>query len=421
VESGGDSRTGALSGTRVLDLTTEWGLLSGGILADLGADVIQVEPTGGSTARRFGPFLDDSGRPEDSLFWAAYARNKRGITLDITSAEGRRLLLRLAEQADCLVESFRPGFLSGRGLGYDTLSQVNPRLIMVSVTPFGEDGPKARWPATDLTVVAASNYLLATGDKDRAPLGIPFPQSFLHASTEAAIGALVALRERRRSGRGQHVDVSAQEALTNCTQSFILSAAWNDVSFFRLPPGEMRSKAGLSGVYPAANGFVVIGFFYGSGLGPIAQKFMHWVFEEGMCDERDRDRDWVNYMALMASGQETMNDLDHVHGVIERFTRSKTKAELLEGALARGLLLSPAFTVQEVLASPQLESREFWQCSGDPADEFRYPGPFARFSESALQYRRRAPRIGEHNRAVLCGELGLSDAELARLAAEGVI
>ncbi|OAI38606.1 hypothetical protein AYO38_09285 [bacterium SCGC AG-212-C10] len=410
-----------LEGLRVLDLTNEWGLLSGSVLADLGADVIQVEPPGGSTARRFGPFKGDTMRPEDSLFWAAFARNKRGISIALGTSEGNELLSRLAASADILLESFMPGHLADLGIRYDELSAKNPRLIWTSVTPFGQGGPKAHWPASDLTVLASSTYLLWIGDKDRPPLGFPFPQSFHHASTEAATGVLVALRERRRSGLGQRIDVSAQEAMTTCTQSFILSSAWNDVALFRLPPGEMRSKTGLSGVYPAKDGYVAIGFFFGSGLGPIAVRFMHWIYEEGMCDERDRDKNWVNYMALLASGDETLDELDRIHGVLERFFQSKTKAELLEGALARGLLLFPANTAEDVLSSPQLEARNYWARSGDPADTYLYPGPFAQFSESPLQYRRRAPHIGEHNLEILGGELGLTPAEIAGYAARGIL
>jgi crotonobetainyl-CoA:carnitine CoA-transferase CaiB-like acyl-CoA transferase len=404
----------------VLDLANEWAILTGSILADLGADVIAVEPPGGSAARRRGPFRDDSGRAEDSLFWAAYARNKRGITLDIKTPEGRDLLLRLAATADILTESHAPGYMPEHGVGFEALAAANPRLITASVTPFGEDGPKAHWPATDLTVVAASNFLLATGDKDRPPLGIPFPQSFLHAAAEAATGCLVALRERRRSGLGQRVEVSAQEAMTNCTQSFILADAWGDVSFFRLPPSQMQRLTGLSGVYHAKDGFVVIGFFFGSGLGPLARKFMQWVYDEGMCEERDRDKDWVNFMFLLKSGEETSEELDRIRVVIERFTESKTKQELLDGALERGLLLSPAFTVADVLASPQLAFREFWIALPEEP-ELRYPGPFARFSQSPLQYERAAPRIGEHNAEILGGELGLSPGDLRMLAARGAI
>src|SRR4029079_2642458 len=125
----------------------EWGILTGNILADLGADVVAVEQPGGSAARRLGPFRGDSGGPEDSLFWAAYARNKRGITLDLETEDGRGRLRELATGADILVESHEPGSMAARGLGYEALAAVTPRLIVASITPFGQDGPKAQWPA----------------------------------------------------------------------------------------------------------------------------------------------------------------------------------------------------------------------------------------------------------------------------------
>jgi crotonobetainyl-CoA:carnitine CoA-transferase CaiB-like acyl-CoA transferase len=405
----------------VLDLTGEWGILAGSILADMGADVIHIEPPGGSSARRLGPFAGDSARPEDSLFWASYGRNTRSVALDITSPEGRELLLRLVATADFLLESFRPGYLASLDLSYDRLAAVNPRLIMASITPFGQTGPKAGWPATDITLLASSNYLLAGGDEDRAPLRNSVAQSFLHASAEAAVGCLVALHERRRSGKGQHVDVSAQEALTLCTQSFILSAGWNDVSFFRLPAGQRRGKTGLSGIYPAKDGYVAIGFFFGSALGPLDIRLLEWMHEEGMCDEATLNLDWINYMALLASGEQTFADLERTHVLVERFTRSKTKLELLEGALQRGLLLAPVATTEDVFESTHLRERKFWVHSGTPGDRSLYPGPFAKFSETPLQYRRAAPRIGEHTAEVLSSELGLSGDDLRLLAAAGVV
>src|SRR5438093_68800 len=137
-----------LSPYRVLDLTDERGLLCGKILADLGADVIQVEPPGGHRARRIGPFHRDEVDPERSLYWWAYAANKRGITLDITTADGRALLARLVEKADFLIESGAPGELAALGLGWDTLATINPALIMASITPFGQAGPRAGYRAT---------------------------------------------------------------------------------------------------------------------------------------------------------------------------------------------------------------------------------------------------------------------------------
>src|SRR5262245_22788324 len=175
------------------------------MLADLGADVVQIEPPGGSPARRCGPFAGDVVDPERSLYWWAYARNKRGITLDVTRPEGQALFRRLARTADFVVTSNAAGTLAGRGLDHETLAAVNPRIVTVSSTAFGEDGPKAAWAESDLVILAAGGPLALQGDDDRAPVRLPVPQAALHAAAEAAVATLVAHHERERSGLGQHV------------------------------------------------------------------------------------------------------------------------------------------------------------------------------------------------------------------------
>jgi crotonobetainyl-CoA:carnitine CoA-transferase CaiB-like acyl-CoA transferase len=174
-----------LSPYRVLDLGPERGLLCGQMLADLGADVIHVEPPTGSPARRQGPFAGDVEDPERSLTWWAWARNTRSVVLDFTDADDRRRLLDLVRDAHFLVESYTPGTLQAHGLDYDTLAAVNPRLVYVSITPFGQDGPKAAWRATDLTILAAGGPLVLTGDADRPPVRLPVPQAYLHAAAHA--------------------------------------------------------------------------------------------------------------------------------------------------------------------------------------------------------------------------------------------
>ena len=147
-----------LSPYRVLDLTDHRGLLCGKILADLGADVVQVEPPGGSPARELGPFYQDQVEPEKSFFWWAYTTNKRGITLDIESTLGQRLLLKLAREAHFIIESFSPGYLDGLGLGYTALSKTNPSLVMVSISPFGKDGPYTNYKAPELQSTRHRRY-----------------------------------------------------------------------------------------------------------------------------------------------------------------------------------------------------------------------------------------------------------------------
>src|SRR5215472_460618 len=208
-----------LSPYRVLDLTTERGFLCGQILGDLGADVIKIEPPGGSSARRLAPFFEDRADPNRSIYWWAYNRNKRSITLNLETDEGRELLYRLAARSHFLIESDNPGYLAERRLGYPELAAQNSKLIYVSITPFGQDGPKASYADSDLVILAAGGPLLLGGDEDRPPLRVSMPQAYLHACGDAAAGALVAHHERQRSGLGQQVDVSAQQSVTIATQA----------------------------------------------------------------------------------------------------------------------------------------------------------------------------------------------------------
>jgi len=208
---------------RVLDLSDDGALICGQILGDLGADVILVEPPGGAKARKVGPFCGDQPDVNQSLNFWAFNRNKRSVVIDLESEAGRENLLQLVKTTDILIESFSPGYLDGLGIGYRALAEINPRLIVISITPFGQQGPKAQWAATDLTVTAASGALLITGDEDRPPVVTSVPQAYLHAGVEAATGALIALQARARDGLGQHIDVSAQTAMMMATQFFVLA------------------------------------------------------------------------------------------------------------------------------------------------------------------------------------------------------
>src|SRR5215218_3954311 len=199
-----------LSPYRVLDLTDERGHFTGYLLAALGADVVAVEPPGGSRARRLAPFVGDEPGAERSLTHFAYNRGKRSVVLDLEDEAGRDDFRRLVAGADVLVESADPGRLAALGLGPDDLARLNPALVHVSVTAFGQDGPKASWPATDLTVMASGAALALTGDDDRPPVRVSVPQAFNLGAAAAAGATIMALLERGRSGRGQHVDVAAQ-------------------------------------------------------------------------------------------------------------------------------------------------------------------------------------------------------------------
>lgn len=408
---------------RVLDLTTERGLLCGQILADLGADVIKIEPPGGSSARKLGPFYQDQEDAENSLYWWAYNRNKRGITLDITRSEGQDVLRRLAQGAKFLIESDNPGTLARYGLSYDDLAADNPGLIYVSITPFGQDGPKASYADSDLIILASSGPLVITGDEDRPPVRLSVPQGYLHASAAAAPAALIALYESHQSNRGQHVDISAQQAAAHATQSTILSAPLNDAETRRMAGGAKMGPLEIRLLWPAKDGHVSIAYLFGSAFAHFTKRLMDWIYEEGFCDEEVQQMDWVDMGGGLFGGDpKTIEDYERLKLIVEDFTKTKTKEELFQNALDRGLLVAPVTTIDEVVESKQLESRQYWTTVDheEIGKAFAYPGPFAKFSEQPISYKRRPPKIGEHN-AEVYGELGLDAQALAELQGKGII
>lgn len=391
-----------LSPYRVLDLSDERGMLCSQILGDLGAEVVVVEPPGGSHARKEGPFRDDRDDPEQSLTWWAHSRDKRSVVVDVRTPEGRDRVRALAVGADFLVESGAPGETAALGLGYDALGALNPALIYVSITPFGQDGPKAHWAATDLTILAAAGPLGLSGDDDRAPVRISLPQAFLHASADAAGGALVALHERNRSGLGQHIDISAQQSCMQATQSMVLSSAIGESDVRRMAGGVKLGPLEVRLLWPTTDGHVSITYLFGSAIGPFTRRLMEWVHEEGFCDAATRDKDWIGYTAKLLTGEEPLSEYERLKLVVEAFTRTKTKDELFRGALERRLLIAPASTIEDVVTSAQFEARDYWRDIALPGGgAYRYAGPFAKLSGMPLRTARRAPLVGEHTAAVL--------------------
>ncbi|MGA2410870.1 MAG: CoA transferase [Candidatus Binataceae bacterium] len=392
-----------LSPYRVIDLSDERGQLCGQILADLGADVILVEPPGGSRARLRGPYYKNEPHPDYSLSFWGYNRNKRSITLDFDDAGDRIQLETLIAGADFLIESSGPGVLEEYGLGYAQVSALNPSLIYVSISAFGHTGPKARYADSDLTLIAAGGPMMLQGDADRAPIRIAEPQAYLHASADAAAAALFAHHERVRSGLGQHIDVSAQQAVAIAAFSQPLVPVLGASPSLRMSGGARVGRLVAQQVWPAKDGYVVLVLWFGRAIGPATKRLMQCIFDHGFCDEATRDNDWITYEARLLSGEIPLAEYDRLKAIVERFTRSLTKAELFKLALDHALLIAPVATIEEVAKSPQLAARKYWRRleHTELCTEIPYPGPFARFSETPINYRRRPPIIGEHNREVL--------------------
>ncbi|MEO5898835.1 MAG: CoA transferase [Ilumatobacteraceae bacterium] len=383
---------------RVLDLTDGRGQLAGEILAVLGADVILLEPPGGSRARRRGPFAGGIDDGEHSLSFWGWNRGKRSVVVDLTTVEGREQLSRMAVGADVLIES------GAAKVDLAALRGAYPGLVTVSISAFGSTGPKADWPATDLTVMAAGCQLAMTGDDDRPPVRTAVPQAFLHASADAACGALIALTERTRSGRGQHVDISAQRSVLQATQSAVLAVPLGGIAATRMSGGVKTGGLDVQLRWPCKDGHVSLTFLFGASIGPFTRRFMEWMYEEGCCDAATRDKDWLEYANLLYTGVEPLDEYERLKRVVEQFCLTKTKSELFEEARSRVLLIAPVASPGDVVESEQLRSRHFWDEVDDPVLSDRpvvAPGPFVQASGMDLGHLGRAPRVGEHTDAVL--------------------
>ena len=387
-----------LSPYRVLDLTNERGLLCGQMLADLGADVIQIEPPGGSSARRIGPFAKDERDPERSLFWWAYARNKRGVVLDLESEAGRERLRKLAAGADFLIESGTPGRMATLGLGYEDLAAVNPALVYVSITPFGQEGPKAGWADSDLILMAAGGHAYLSGEAERPPVRLRVPQAHAHAGADAAVGALIAHAERKRSGRGQHVDISTQQSVTLATMFRILDAPLEQVPARRVSGGALVGGAFLRSLFEVRDGHVILGPAFLPSTGHFMVRLLNYARDEGYEPGALLDEDWGSFALRLIAGQVPRDAYEPVDALLDAFFREKTKGELMKAAVERKLLLAPALALDEVIESEQLAEREFFVTSEQPGADapVRVPGPFAKFARTPIRYARSAPRVDEH-------------------------
>lgn len=420
---------GFLAPYRVLDLTDHRGLLAGWMLAQLGADVIQVEPRAGSAARGVGPFDPQLPAGRNSFFWSAYAACKRSVTCELQNEAGRELFLRLVRSADFVIDSAAPGAMAALGLGYATLSDVNPRVIHVSITPFGSTGPKANYADSELIVWAAAGPLWPNRDSRGKPLRLSVPQAYLHGAADGAAGALLALFARHRTGRGQQVDVSAQQSASLATLSTTLAAAVGHENYQW--PGEQTKKKSLDlsgsgsrtrrSKWAVQDGLLELHLGMGPASGGSANKLFAWMREEGALGPEFNDWDWVTLPAKVQNDEVSEEQIEAAREATAKFLSRFTKAELMAAALEKSILMAPAMTVGDLAASEQLRAREFFATVDEHGQQRTMPGRFAAGCNHGFVDIRPAPALGEHNQAVYGTLLGLTAGELSALAAQGAI
>ncbi len=386
--------------------------MCGRILADLGADVVKIEPPGGEADRLQPPFVGDRDNGERSIPWLAANVNKRGVTCDLGSPDGRALFARLVATARIVVESFAPGRF--RDLG---LEEALRDTIVVSITPYGQDGPLAGVGGSDLEVTAASGSLWLAGEEGRPPVRTTQPQAPYWSGMYGALGALVALQ----SPVAQRVDVSAQAAMATVHPP---APVWWDIAreeHRRTGPFLLgRSNVGsrFRNLWACADGFVSFAIQGGPIGRHTGRMLAEWMAERGTVPSVIAAIDWDRFDNTTLSQAE----VDEIEAAIAPFLRSLTKAEFFDGVVKRKMLGYPVSDASDSLADPQLRARDFWQMLS-PAEglpSLPFPGGFALFDGGRPAVRRRAPRVGEHN-AEIYGEAGVRPEELARLQAAGVV
>jgi crotonobetainyl-CoA:carnitine CoA-transferase CaiB-like acyl-CoA transferase len=416
---------GLLSDYRILDLTDHKGVYCAKMMADLGADVIKVEKPVGDAARNIGPFYKDIAHPEKSLYWWAYNTSKRGITLDIETADGKNIFRRLSKTADVVVESSPPGYIDRLGLGYQALCEINPGIVMTSISPFGQTGPYKDWKANDLVGWALAGQAYVTGDDDRPPCQVSFPHGYLVTGCHAASATLASLYYRELSGEGQHIDVSMQESVLWTT--LLLVQFWDmmNINLFRAGSRRSMGTALFRLAFPCKDGHV--GFLIAGGqLASISMPpLIEWMAEEGMLgafeDKKDwGPKDWTQKVDAMALTQEIV---DAWEDSLIKFFANKTKSEIYEKAREKSMIIYPVSTTRDLAENAQLKARDFYVEVEHPelGETITYAGAPYKITEAPWRISRRAPLIGEHNQEIYEGELGFSKGEMRLLQEAGVI
>ncbi len=398
----------ALEGVRVLDVTQ---LIAGPyatkLLADYGADVIKIERPGtGDVSRRLGPFVHDEPHPEKSGLFLHLNSNKRGMTLDLKSATGRKIFLRLAESANVVVESFSPGTMAALGLGYESLREVNPRIIVTSISNYGQTGPYRDYKTSEIIAYAMGGPMHATGLPEREPMKLGGSVIQHQTGAAAATATAMAIWAAESNGHGEHLDLSlfrTQASSQDRRTTMLVGAQYTNENSDRRPPGASTAN----GIRPCADGYIAI-------MGA-ANRFAGVVRMMGQPELLTDPRfDTV----VKRSMPDTSEEFD-THYI--PFLMQYTKRELFAMAQKNGLPSGPVFTAEDLYLEPHFRERGFWQQVRHPvAGEVTQTGrPFI-MNATPWRQTRAAPTLGQHNEEILTS-LGYERRDIARLHTLGVL
>ena len=402
---------GPLSGLRVIELAHERTAFAAKLLADAGADVVVVEPTGGAPQRLHEPFVDDVPDPERSLSWWHYNTSKRGVTLDLDTDDGRRLMRQLVKGADIFIEGEDPGRMAALRLDFPDLREHNPALVMASITPFGRDAPRSEEPATDLTLAAASGMTWMNGYDDHSmpPVRGGANQALQTGAHYAVMSLLAALLNRQQAGEGQHIDVNVHACCNVTTESGTYAWLVSGATVWRQTGRHAAAFATSSSQVRCRDGRYV-----NTGVPPRIRKefenLRNWILDIGLQDEFPEifllemamERDFVDY-GKIGVDEEVTAICAAARDALVLIASRLPAYEFFRSGQDRGFTVGIIYSPEEVMDDPHFRARGFPVHVEHPelVRTITYPGAPYRFNGSPWTISRRAPQLGEHNDEVL--------------------
>jgi benzylsuccinate CoA-transferase BbsE subunit len=384
----------ALTGIRVLDLTTNYAAYAGRLLADLGADVVRLEPPEGSLVRRLAPCQTGPAGEPLSFAHAFLDAGKRSVTLDLATAVGRERLVELAATSDAMIEA-PSAATAGNRIDFELVRQRNPGLVLVSISAFGRDGPYAGYQATDLTLLAAGGLLSLGGYADSEPLAVQGEQAMLASGIYGAIAVLTALYERTQTGKGCWIDVSGQECVAFALEDAV--AEWSINAHVRRRLGDGAREAG-TGVYPCKDGHIsmVAGRL---GTAKAFATLTQWIAASEVPGGASLlEPQWQDFKF-----RQSPEGIARFAEIFGAFCQTRGKQELYREGQARQIAIAPVNTIADVLQDEQLAANSYFQpqFERNSCKDITFPGPPYRLSRTPALPRGAAPKLGEHDRELL--------------------
>ena len=410
----------ALEDLTILDLCDEKGHLMGKLLGEMGARVIKIEPPGGEMARQVGPFRNDEPDPNQSLFFWTNNSSKESATLNLESEVGQGIFKNMAQAADIVLESFDPGYLESLGLGYPQLADLNPTLIMTSLTGFGQDGPYRDYMTSDLVAMAMGGIMHSCGYDDvpgSPPIRPTERQGYNTGSHFGVIATLMAVVYRDMTGEGQYVDASIHEACSCTTEAAMPQYMYMKQLVHRQTARHHSANSTPKSLCPTSDGKFINVFALFTNLHSW-RTLITWMDEAGMVEDLLDEK----YRDMAMHRIRTGDEVEHAFNVLRRFIKAHTADEIYHGAQQRrfpwGVIRSP----DETLDDPHLWERGFFERVEHPelGESYIYPGRPYILNKTPWRTRR-APLVGEHNHKVYVDDLGLTEDEVERLQQDGVI